>query len=226
MKYHLVRCRIVEDLIDSPHLSQDCTKSQQVTQHIHPGVQLHGKSHVQWWEYHSSMTAKYCSYIILYYLPTVVKIYQINTFKFIKKTLFSSHNAANMVCCLVSWVQQLNINGEIHQQRASNNNVVELWTWHAHNTAKGNDHITYLLKSPTSHAPTTICFAVGFVAILFKDGVYSCADVSKLQWLATWCKVWAENYIVNQLGYHLLFLNTKLNRRQTTLKMIPTAARM
>ena len=63
--YHLVRCRIVEDLIDSPHLSQDCTKGQQVTQHVHPGVQLHGKSRVQWWEYHSSMTAKYCSCILV-----------------------------------------------------------------------------------------------------------------------------------------------------------------
>ena len=39
--YHLVRCRVVEDLIDSPHLCQDCTKSQQVTQHIYPGVQLY-----------------------------------------------------------------------------------------------------------------------------------------------------------------------------------------
>ena len=38
--YHLVWCRVVEDLIDSPHLSQDCTKGQQVTQCIYPGVQL------------------------------------------------------------------------------------------------------------------------------------------------------------------------------------------
>ena len=38
--YHLVWCRVVEDLIDSPHLSQDCTKGQQVTQRIYPGVQL------------------------------------------------------------------------------------------------------------------------------------------------------------------------------------------
>ena len=46
MQYHLVRCRVVEDLIDSPHLSQDCTKYQEVTQHIHPSVQLHGKGHI------------------------------------------------------------------------------------------------------------------------------------------------------------------------------------
>ena len=38
--YHLVRCRVVEDLIDSPHLSEDCTEGQQVTQHIYPGMQL------------------------------------------------------------------------------------------------------------------------------------------------------------------------------------------
>ena len=38
---HLVRCGVVEDLIDSPCLCQDCTEGQQVPQQIHPGVQLH-----------------------------------------------------------------------------------------------------------------------------------------------------------------------------------------
>lgn len=37
---NLVRCWVVEDLIHSPHLSQNCTKGQHVAQHIHPGAQL------------------------------------------------------------------------------------------------------------------------------------------------------------------------------------------
>ena len=126
--YHLVWCWVVEDLIDSPHLSQDCTKSQQVTQHVHPGVQLHGKSRVQWWEYHSSMTAKYC-------LPTVVKCFYYLPNQSLQIIMYFSHNAANMVCRLIGWVKQLNINGEIHQQRASNNKVVELWTCQTYYTA-------------------------------------------------------------------------------------------
>ena len=36
--YHLVWCGVVKDLIDSPHLSEDCAKGQNVAQYIHPGV--------------------------------------------------------------------------------------------------------------------------------------------------------------------------------------------
>ena len=51
-----------------------------------------------------------------------------------------------MNCSLVCCVDQLNIDGEIHQQRASNDKVIELWTCQAYNAAESNDTL-YSLNS-------------------------------------------------------------------------------
>ena len=41
--YHLVRCGVVKDSINSPHLSQGCAKGHQVAKQVRPGVQLNGR---------------------------------------------------------------------------------------------------------------------------------------------------------------------------------------
>ena len=69
------------------------------------------------------------------------------------------YSAVNMVSSLFGWVQQLNIDWEIHQQRASNDKVVELWTCHSYYTARESKEfiiialheLTWLLPSVSEH---------------------------------------------------------------------------
>ena len=72
--YNLVRCWVVEDLIHSPHLSQNCTKGQHVTQHIHPRVQLHGKMPKSMCHFDSKRTCTSCSNELLSYAVLTMQL--------------------------------------------------------------------------------------------------------------------------------------------------------
>ena len=111
-----------------------------------------------------------------YYLRTVTSAYIIYHIKAFK-TKCNSHNAANVVCCLFGWVQQLNIDWEIHQQRASNDKVVELWTRHSHNTAKGRLRGNQLPHITCSNLLHHIQQPLLVLWLLIKGGIYSCADI-------------------------------------------------